>query len=156
MYFNPEKEVTLQVDASQFGLGATLLQEGKPVAYASKSLTETEVNYAQIEKETYAILFGCKRFHQYVYGRRVNVQSDHKRLEAIMRKPLSSAPPRLQRMLLQLQRYELEVKHFPGKEIPVADTLSRKSLPDTFLDLSEGMYVHVHMVMTNLAISDQK
>ena len=77
-YYDPHKPLTLQVDASKHGLGATLLQEGKPIAFASKSLTDTEVNYAQIEKETYAILFGCKRYHQYVYGRLVKVESDHK------------------------------------------------------------------------------
>ncbi|KAM9514757.1 LOW QUALITY PROTEIN: uncharacterized protein ACWYII_045520 [Salvelinus alpinus] len=61
----PDKELRLQVDASKYGLGAVLLQEGKPIGYASKSLTDCEINYAQLEKELYAILFGCKRFHQY-------------------------------------------------------------------------------------------
>ena len=63
-------------------------KEEKPVTFASKSLNTTEQNYAQIEKELYAILFGCKRFHQYLYGRKVTVQSDHKPLESIMKKPL--------------------------------------------------------------------
>ena len=66
-YYDPNKELRLQVDASKYGLGAVLLQEGNPIGYASKSLTDCEINYAQIEKELYAILFGCKRFHQYVY-----------------------------------------------------------------------------------------
>ena len=65
-YFDPRKEVTLEVDASKSGLGAAIFQEGKPVAYASKSLSSTEQNDAQIEKELYAILVGCKRF-QYIY-----------------------------------------------------------------------------------------
>lgn len=73
-YFDPAKVLTLQVDASKFGFGASLLQEGRPLAYASKSLTPTEVNYAQIEKELFAILFGCKRFHQYVYGRYIGLR----------------------------------------------------------------------------------
>ena len=68
-YYDPSKELILQVDASKYGLGATLIQEGRPLAYASKALTPTEVNYAQIEKEMYAILFGAKRFYQFVYGR---------------------------------------------------------------------------------------
>jgi hypothetical protein len=63
VYFDPSKPITLQVDASKYGLGAALLQEMKPVAFASKSLNATEENYAQIEKELYAILFGCQRFH---------------------------------------------------------------------------------------------
>lgn len=68
-YFDPQKELRLQVDASKSGLGAVMLQDGKPVACASKSLNSTEENYAQIAKELYAVLFGCKRFHEYMYSR---------------------------------------------------------------------------------------
>ena len=155
-YFDPSKELRLQVDASKSGLGAVLLQEEKPVAYASKSLTATEENYAQIEKELFAVLFGCKRFHQYVYGRQVVVESDHKPLESIMRKPLAAAPPRLQRMILQLQKYDITIIHRPGKHIPVADTLSRKSLACNDHTLSEGMDTQVHTVISNLPVSDRK
>jgi hypothetical protein len=61
-YFDVRKETTIQCDASDTGLGATLLQQGRPISFASKSLTETERNYAVIEKETLAVLFGCNRF----------------------------------------------------------------------------------------------
>ena len=155
-YYDPHKSLTLQVDASKHGLGATLLQDGKPIAFASKSLTDTEVNYAQIEKETYAILFGCKRFHQMVYGRPVKVESDHKPIESIWKKPLHSAPPRIQRMLLQLQKYDLHIEFVKGTSIPLADTLSRKFLPNTYPDLSEGLDLHVHSVISNLPFSDAK
>ena len=156
VYFDQNKPLTLQVDASKYGLGATIMQEGKPIAYASKSLTSTEVNYAQIEKEMFAILFGCNRFHHFVYGRKVNVQTDHLPLVAIFKKPLNSAPARLQRMLLQLQKYDLQLKHFPSKQVPVADTLSRHFVSDTFPELSQGMDTQVHMVMSNLPVSDRK
>jgi hypothetical protein len=157
-YFDITKETTIQVDASQNGLGATLLQEGKPIAFASKSLTMTERQYAQIEKECYAIVFGCERFHQYVYGRRVLVESDHKPLESILRKPLASAPARLQRMMLRLQKYDIVVKHKPGKDIPVADTLSRLFLSnaaETDTIMSDFDY-HVHAVMSHMPVSDRK
>ena len=72
-YFDHTKDVKLQVDASKCSLRAVLLQGEKPVAYESKALNETEENYAQIEKELYAVLFGCKRFHQYLYDRQVVV-----------------------------------------------------------------------------------
>lgn len=124
-YYNPEIKLTIQTDASKDGLGSCLLQEGQPIAYASRALSDTEQNYAQIEKELLAIVFATKKFHQYVYGRSVNVQSDHKPLEAIFRKPLSKAPARLQRMLLQLQKYDLNVQYTPGKDMLVADALSR-------------------------------
>lgn len=115
--YDPTKELILQVDASKNGLGATLIQEGRLVAYASKALTPTEVNYAQIEKEMYAILFGAKKFYQYVYGRHVIVQTDHKPLVAIKKKPLHADPARLQRML-QLQKFDFELQQLSGKSIP--------------------------------------
>ena len=145
--FDPRKEVTFEVDASKSGLGAAIFQEGKPVAYASKSLSSTEQHYAQIEKELYAILFGCKRFHQYAYGRDVKVLTDHKPLEAIAKKPLASAPPRLQRMLLQLQNYRLRIQHIPGKDIPTADALSRTYLPAQADDCKADLNVHVHAIL---------
>jgi len=62
-YFDCSKPITLSVDASQNAVGAVLLQDNKPCAYASKSLTESQQNFAQIEKELYAIMFGCTKFH---------------------------------------------------------------------------------------------
>ena len=85
-YYDVNKPVKLSVDASQSGLGAVLLQDNQPVAYASKSLTDCQKGYAQIEKETLAIVFGCERFHQYLYGKEVEIESDHKPLEAIFTK----------------------------------------------------------------------
>lgn len=155
-FFDTSKDLTLQVDASKYGLGAVLLQEGKPLAYASKSLTDSEINYAQIKKELLAILWGCKGFHQYIYGRHITVESDHKPLEAIIRKPLSAAPPRLQRMILQLQKYSFTIVHVPGKNIPVADTMSRKLMPCLDDNFSEVMDVQVHTVLSALPVSDAK
>ena len=94
-YFDADKDIVLQTDASKNGMGATLLQKGRPIAYASKSLNDSQRAYAQIEKELLAIVFGCEKFHEYLYGRHVIVESDHKPIEAIMKKCLASAPPRL-------------------------------------------------------------
>ncbi|PIK58309.1 hypothetical protein BSL78_04815 [Apostichopus japonicus] len=104
-YFDTNKPVTVSVDASKGGVGAVLLQNEKPVAYASKTFTDAQTRYAQIEKELAAIVFRCEKFHQYIFGRMTYIETDHKPLEAIFRKPLSVAPPRLQRMLLKLQKY---------------------------------------------------
>ena len=129
-YYDLKKPVCIQCDASDSGLGAGLLQDGLPVVYASRALTATERNYAQIEKELLAIVFACERFDQYVYGReKVSVQSDHKPLEAIFKKPLVTAPKRLQRMMLRLQRYSLDVNYTRGSEMHIADTLSRAYIP---------------------------
>ena len=117
--------MTVQADASQRGLGACLLQEGQPIAYASKSLTDTETRYKNIERELLAIVFACQWFNTYVLGRPFTVESDHKPLEMKHQKSLASAPPRLQRMLLQLQRYDVTIRYRPGKEMLLADALSR-------------------------------
>ena len=131
-FFDPNKPVRLSVDSSQYGLGAVLLQEGHPIAYASRSLTETQQKYAQIEKELLAIVFGCQRFHYYTLGQSdLITESDHKPLEAIMKKPLNQVPLRLQRMRMALQRYDLRVIYRPGKELLIADFLSRNPVAET-------------------------
>ena len=71
-----------------------------------------------------AIVFGLGRFHHYAYGRHVTIESDHKPIESITRKPLISAPPRLMRMLLRIQKYDFTVKYVPGKYVPIADGVS--------------------------------
>ena len=116
-FYDPEQPVTIQADASQSGLGACLLQHGKPIAYASRTLTSPERAYAQIEKEMLALTYGCKKFHPYVYGKTIDIETDHKPLESIMKKPLGAAPPRLQRMMLQVQKYDLAVRYVPGTQI---------------------------------------
>ena len=102
-FFDPNNPTKLSVDASLKGLGAVLLQEGHPITYTSKALTHTQQNYAQIEKEMLAILFGCVRFHEYIYGiPNIEVETDHKPLQAILRKPLHQAPAILQRMIIAI------------------------------------------------------
>ena len=128
-YYNRNLPVTVQADASLRGLGACLIQkhEGKdqPIAFASKSLMDAETRYANIERELLAIVFACQRFSTYLLGRSFVAESDHKPLEMIAMKNLANAPPHLQRMLLELQRYDVTIKYRPGKEMQLADTLSR-------------------------------
>ena len=73
-----------------------------------------------------------------------------------MKKPLSAAPPRLMRMLLQLQKYNIEVSHNSGKDIPVSDFLSCASLPATYPNLVTGLDLHVHTVLQQLFITDKR
>ena len=127
-YYNLKEDVTIQCDASQRGLGVALLQGGQPV---SRTLTDKEVNYAQIEKELLVIVFACEKFDAYIYGCDcVRVQTDHNPLKSIFRKELCTAPKRLQRMLLRLQKYSLDVTYLKGEKMLVADTLSCAYLPE--------------------------
>ena len=125
-YYDPKKKTTVQIDASGRGLGATLLQDDKPIAFASKTLSPAETRYANIEREMLAVVFGCEKFHNYVFATRFIVQSDHKPLEMITRKNLFAAPTRLQRMLLRVQPYDFKLIYKPGKEMLIADALSRQ------------------------------
>ena len=72
-FYDRNKPITLQVDASSRGLGATIIQDGRPIAFASKALTETESRYANIERELLAIVYGCAKFHTILFGRSFTV-----------------------------------------------------------------------------------
>lgn len=134
-YYDVAKPVVIQSDASQRGLGCCLLQEGQPVCYASRALTPTEQNYAQIEKECLSIVFACQRFHYYLHGRaEITAETDHKPLISIFTKPLLTAPKRLQSMLLTLQAYNLKVVYRPGPDMHISDTLSRATVPSLGAD----------------------
>ena len=144
--------------ASKSGLGACILQDGHPIAYASRSLTQAEGHYVQIEKELLAVVFSCERFNHYIYGRLVDVMSDHKPLVSIMKKPLVSTSPRLQRLPLRLQKYEVNITYVTGKYMYVADTLSRAFLDEqhTDTDLKDDIEVMVHSLITNLPMTQKK
>ena len=89
------------------------------------------MRYALIEKELLAIAIACQHFEAYIYGwKLVHIETDHQPLEMIAKKPLNTAPKRLQRMLLQLQKYYLALKYRKGQHMYLADTLSRAYPPD--------------------------
>lgn len=154
-YFDPKEEVTLSVDASKNGVGAVLMQRGQPCAYASRAMTETQTKYAQIEKELLAICFGVDKFHQYCYGKRFIVETDHKPLISIFKKKLNECPARLQRMLLTLQRYDIDLRYKPGKELIIADTLSRANLKETYQEKME-LETQICMIVNKIEITDDR
>ncbi len=132
-FFDPSKRTKISTDASKDGLGAVLLQaEGdswRPVAYASRTMTPSECRYAQIEKECLGLVYGVERFHSYVYGLPTFVaETDHKPLIAIIKKNLNQMSPRIQRLMMRLQRYNMELIYTQGKYIVLADALSRAAI----------------------------
>ncbi|XP_021374310.1 uncharacterized protein K02A2.6-like [Mizuhopecten yessoensis] len=145
-FYNVRKPVEIECDASKDGLGAVLIQEGRVVAYASRSLTETEKRYAQIEKEMLSIVYSCSKFHSYIFGKEVTVYSDHKPLETLFRKTLLSAPMRIQRMMIRLQWYDLSVVYRKGKEMHVSDALSRAFLPPRVIEEEEEKSEIISMI----------
>eukprot|EP00731_Ephydatia_muelleri_P001856 Em0001g1856a len=135
-HYNPKLSLILATDASSYGVGAVLTQvseEGteRPIAYVSRTLSDAERNYAQIEKEALAIIFGVKRFHVYLYGRKFLLLTDHKPLTTIFG-PKTGLPvvaaSRLQRWALVLSAYQYDVKFRATEEHGNVDGLSRLPL----------------------------
>lgn len=162
IHFDVNKPVRMSVDASKSAVGAVIFHGNNPIAYSSKSLTKCQENYAQIEKELYAIVFGCKKFHQYVYGKPIQVETDHQPLVTLFKKPLSEVPSRLQRMMITLQAYDLIVSYTKGSKMYISDTLSRapvdndNNLDDNLEEFEQNLNIHINLLTSNLAISQEK
>lgn len=154
-YYNPKLPICIQCDSSQFGLGAALLQNGRPLDYRSRTLTPTEQRYAQIEKEMLAVVFALEKFNDYTFGQKTWIYTDHQPLVSIVKKPLHVVPRRLQRMMIRLQKYDYEVHYIPGKEMLLADTLSRAPLNDESEDVEFENVNAVHEVITNPTLLQQ-
>lgn len=136
-HFDMQAESVLTVDASARGLGAVLAQRAAPgpgaragervVAYASRALTAAELHYSQIQKEALAIVFAVDKFHQYLYGRRFVLRTDHKPLVSIFGPNVgipSAAASRLQRWAIKLSAYDFQIEYVRTDK-NTADVLSR-------------------------------
>ena len=127
------------------GLGACLMQHGQLLEYASWAMTKARVNYAQIEKELLAIVFGLDQLEQYVQGRPVKVETNHKPLESIFKMSLISAPKRLQRMMLQLQKYHLKAMYKKGSEA-MSTRIRKFFFPQIFFCGCDNFCVHTQRI----------
>ena len=130
----------ITADSSSYGLGAVITQQHpdgwRPVAYASRTLTNTEKRYAQIEKEALAATWACEKFEDYILGLNFTLETDHKPLVPLLgHHDIERLPPRLQRFRLCLMRYSYTIQHVPGRELYTAVALSRTPLSSTDTDL---------------------
>lgn len=110
--------------SSKLGVGACLLQKGQPISFYSRSLTEGQIKWAPIEKELFAICVAVEKYHQFIYGRKIEIETDHKPLITIIKKDINKISWRLQRMVVKLMKYNVDVKYVPGSKLYIADYLS--------------------------------
>ena len=127
----------ISADTSSYGLGAVLLQNTdgttwQPVAFTSRALSETELRYAQIEKEALALVYACEKFSDYVLGKNILLETDHKPLVPLFgSKSLDTLPPRVLRFRIHLMRFQYRIVHVLGKTLYIANTLSRAPVSTT-------------------------
>ena len=95
--------------------------------FISRAFTPVECRYAQIEKEALALTWACERFSDYIVGKSIIAETDHKLLVPLLTtRTLDEVPPRVQQLRMRLMRFHFkEVNHVPGKEMYIADALSR-------------------------------
>ena len=136
--YDTNKKTKITSDASSYGLGGVVLQQQdddtwKPVAYFSRALTNTEMHYSQIEKECLAFTWLCERASDYILGKPIVGETDHKPLvPMLMTHCLDQLPPRIQRFRMRLMRFNIqEMIHVPGKNMYTSDTLSRMMTKET-------------------------
>ena len=141
-FFDSSKPLFIEVDASKCGIGAAMLQSDHivqnsstteipdnlhPISYASKTLSKTESNYSNIERELLGVVFTKTHFKHFTYGRPVTIISDHKPLVSLFKKSLTSSFPHLSRMLLQILDYDLNNVYQEGSKMHLSNALSRLS-----------------------------
>ena len=133
-FFDPKLPTKITCDSSKFGIDATLEQKHEnvwhPVAFKSRSCTSAEQNYCPLERETLAIVFACLKYNEYLSGKKFIVESDHKPLKSILHTPIHKTPPRIQRFIMLLQKYDFAVNYVPGKDLVCSDTFSRVPLKE--------------------------
>ena len=163
--YHPDRLTTVSADSSSFGLGAVITQKQpdatwRPVAYCSRSLSNTEQKYAQIEKEALALTFGCERFSDYLIGKQFHVETDHKPLVSLLgSKNLDELPIRIQRFRMRLMRFSYTISYVPGKQLVVADALSRAPLSSSTPsddDFQAEVEMFVNAVIQSVPATEQR
>lgn len=157
VYYNPQLKLQLATDASPYGVGAVLshvFEDGteRPIQYASQTLNSTQQRYSQIDREAYAIIFGIKKFYQYVFGRKFTLITDNKPIIQIF-SPKKGLPTltatRMQHYAVFLESFDYDIIYKNTKEHANADAMSR--LPAEFnntISIEESDILEINLIET--------
>lgn len=164
VHYNPELPVKISCDASPCGLGAVLSHVWKdgserPIAFASRTLNNAEKNYSQLDKEALGLIFGVKKFHQYIFGRRFTLETDHKPLVYIFgskRELPQMAANRVQRWAVILSAYDFEIKYVKGSDNVRADAFSRVPLDNDAIENETEEYTYLNFVAEGMSSINTK
>eukprot|EP00079_Xenopus_tropicalis_P016020 XP_004914327.1 PREDICTED: uncharacterized protein K02A2.6-like [Xenopus tropicalis] len=160
-HYDPRLPVRLACDASPYGVGAVLshlMPDGqeRPIAFASRTLSKAEQNYAQLEREALGLIFGVRKFHTYLYGRHFTLMTDHRPLTTILhphKATPSMAAARLQRWALLLAAHNYTIQYRSADKHGNADSLSRLPLPVHHKDRKDALEVYFINKMDTLPVS---
>ena len=161
--YDPAAEIKICADASTYGLGAVLLQkpqerQWKAVANASRSMSDTEHRYSQIEKEALALVWSCGKFSNYILGKHMKLETDHKPLIPLLGKAnLDSLPPRILRFRLRLSQFDYSTSHVPGKLFYRTYYLSQAPITCPS-DCSNNMHVEpfLYAIVSSLPVNSDR
>ena len=130
--YDPNRETKVNADASSYGIGGVVMQQQdngdwKPISYVSRALSLVECQYSQVEEERLAFVWACKRSSNFIWGKSITGETDHKPLVPMLTtQSLDQFPPRIQRLRMRLMRFNIKrMVHVPGKQMYTSDTLSR-------------------------------
>ena len=134
-----------------------ILQDSKPVMFASRALTGAEKNYQNLERECLAMIWGMEKFHYFLYGKHFTLETDQKPLASIYRKHMVEISPRIQRLVVRSFPYQpFDVQYRRGKEIPLADALSRVSPTSVEEDGIQLPIVAVNLITSSVPVSSSE
>jgi len=158
VHYDDTLPLYMSCDASAYGCGGVLFHRingnDRPVAFASCSLTKSQKNYSQLDKEAFAIIFCLKRFHQFLYGRAFHIITDHKPLLQLLGEgkpvPVHTAA-RLQRYSLILASYKYKLLFRPTRQHIDADAMSRLPMRDTFDPTSDNVNCNFFDTTSNVS-----
>ena len=164
MHYDPKRQLVLTCNASPFGIGAVLahiMDDGseRPVGYASRTLSQAEKGYSQLDKEALAIVFGVTKFHAYLYGRPFTIYSDHKPLMYLFGEHKgipTMASARVLRWAVTLSAYQYSIRYRPGSEVCHADALSRLPIPSSNTDSIPGSIIGLIDFMSSTPLSSER